>query len=98
MNKSAVENFREIIFSSIIDAITASRKASGGVPNNMLRELNSLHDNTAFDTLPPHLTNAINESAANALQKLRSQGYVVAPKDSVFNGPKPSPKRAPNRF
>ena len=39
---------QSIIFAAVADAIEAVRKGSGGVPNVMLRDLQSLHPNTAF--------------------------------------------------
>ena len=45
----------DVIAAAVIDAIMALRDASKGVPNVLLRDLNSIHSNTAFQDLPPAL-------------------------------------------
>jgi hypothetical protein len=55
----------------------------------MLREINSLHANSTFGDLPEHLQKSIKESVKNSLNRLRKEGFSVAP-TSVTYVPKPT--------
>ena len=52
MPKAASDVMQSIIFAAVVDAMEAMKAASKGVPNNMLRDLQSLHRNSAFADLP----------------------------------------------
>jgi hypothetical protein len=88
MKKSATDLMQEILFSAVIDAIDAMKARSGGVPNNLLRDLNALHANTAYADLPPELQAAIGASVRSGFAKLLKEGY------SVSTG-QPAPQRVP---
>ena len=55
MAKTATEVMQEVIFSVVLDAIGALKAASKGLPNTLLRDINSIHANTTFADLPPEL-------------------------------------------
>ena len=80
MQRSANEVMQSIIFSAIIDAVEALRASSKGVPNTLLRDVQSLHPNTAFADLPKELQAAIAESTRAAFTRLLKEGYAVGPK------------------
>jgi hypothetical protein len=90
MSKSATDIMQEIIFSAVIDAITALKAASKGVPNNLLRDLNAVHANTTPADLPPELQAAITTSVRGAFTRLLKEGYSVSPGQ-------PAPQRMPPR-
>jgi hypothetical protein len=52
MTKSATDVMQEIMFSAVVDSILALKTAAKGVPNALLRDINSLHPNTTFADLP----------------------------------------------
>lgn len=79
MKKSATDLMQEIVFSAVIDAIDALKARARGVPNNLLRDLNALHANTAFADLPAELQSAIAASVRGAFAKLLKEGYSVSP-------------------
>jgi hypothetical protein len=89
MKKSATDLMQEILFSAVIDAIDAMKARAGGVPNNLLRDLNALHANTAYTDLPPELQAAIGASTRAAFAKLLKEGYSVAPAQAA------PPRQAP---
>ena len=79
MTKSATDLMQEIIFSAVIDSIGALKAASKGVPNTLLRDLNSVHANTTLQDLPPELQAAIATNVRSAFTRLLREGYSVAP-------------------
>lgn len=89
--KAAADVVRSILFSAVIDAIEALRAASKGVPNNLLRDLQSVHRNTAFDDLPKEVQESIALGVRSAFTALLKEGYTVAPKEAV------TPHRPPVR-
>ena len=80
MQRSATEVMQSIIFSAIVDAVEALRASSKGVPNTLLRDIQSIHPNTAFADLPKELQSAISESTRAAFTRLLKEGYSVGPK------------------
>lgn len=90
MSKSATDIMQEIVFSAVIDAITALKAASKGVPNTLLRELNAVHANTTLADFPPELQAAIATSVRSAFTRLLKEGYSVSPGQSA-------PQRVPPR-
>lgn len=89
--KAAADVVRSILFSAVIDAIEALRAASRGVPNNLLRDLQSVHRNTAFEDLPREVQDSIALGVRSAFTALLKEGYTVAPRDAV------TPPRPPVR-
>ncbi|MBV9371580.1 MAG: hypothetical protein JO109_07965, partial [Alphaproteobacteria bacterium] len=79
MTKSATEVMQEIVFAAVVDAIVALKAASKGVPNTLLRDLNAVHANTAFEDLPEALRETMPASVRAAFTRLLKEGYSVSP-------------------
>jgi hypothetical protein len=79
MKKSATDVMQDIVSAAVIDGIAALKTASKGLPNNLLRDLNAIHANTAQADLPPDLQASIAASVRSAFSKLLKEGYSVAP-------------------
>ena len=79
MTKSATDLMQEIVLSSLIDAVSALRTASKGVPNAMLRDVQAIGPNTGFGDLPKELQASIQESVRQAFNRLLKEGYSVSP-------------------
>ncbi len=92
MTRSATDVMQEIVFSAVLDAITALKTASKGLPNTLLRDLNAVHANTTFADLPPELQAAITASVRSAFTRLLKEGYSVSP-----GRPEPQQRPAPRR-
>lgn len=91
MTRSATDVMHDIILSAVLDAIDALKAGSKGLPNNLLRDMNAIHANAAFDDLPPDLRNAIAGSVRGAFNRLLKEGY------SVSSGQPAPPAHAPVR-
>ena len=83
MPKAAADVVRSVLFSAVIDAIEALRASSKGLPNNMLRDLQSIHRNTAFDDLPKEVQDSIVKSVHSAFGELLKEGYAVGLRAAV---------------
>jgi hypothetical protein len=83
MPKAAADVVRSVLFSAVIDAIEALRASSGGLPNNMLRDLQSIHRNTAFEDMPKQVQDSIIQSVRSAFGELLKEGYAVGPRAAV---------------
>lgn len=90
MAKSATDLMQEILFSTVLDSIVALKGASNGLPNMLVREVNSIHPNTTFADLPKDVQAAIAANVRSAFAKLLKEGYSVASKDAA------EPRRAPS--
>jgi hypothetical protein len=90
MAKSATQVVHETLFSAVVDAIVAVKKASEGLPNALLRDLGTVHANTSFADLPPSLQAAVNDAVKMAFGRLLQEGYEISPRQLA----KP-PSRAP---
>jgi hypothetical protein len=88
MAKSATDLMQEILFSTVLDSIVALKDASNGLPNPLLRELNSIHPNTTFGDLPREVQGAIATNVRSAFTRLLKEGYSVAPQGT-------EPRRGP---
>lgn len=105
MAKSATDIVQEVINAAVVDAIVALKDASQGLPNALIRDLASIHANTAFDDLPAAVQKTVAASVRNAFSRLRKDGYVIAEAKSVLAPPqRPAPAspaghtdRAPHR-
>lgn len=97
MSKSATDVMQDIVFSAIIDSIGALKAASKGVPNTLLRDLNSVHANTTLADLPPELQAAIATNVRAAFTRLLKEGYNVAPAGSTAPRTAPPPPRPVSR-
>jgi hypothetical protein len=74
---------QSIIFAAVVDAVEALKASSGGVPNAMLRDLQSLHRNSAYADLPKAVQDSIGLSVRAAFNELLKEGYAVGPKGQV---------------
>lgn len=83
MPKAAAEIVRSILFSAVIDAIEALRAASKGLPNNLIRDLQSIHRNTAFEDLPKEVQESIALGVRSAFTALLKEGYAVGPREVI---------------
>jgi hypothetical protein len=83
MPKAAADVVRSILFSAVIDAIEALRAASKGLPNTMLRDLQSIHRNTAFEDLPKEVQDSIAAGVRSAFNELSKEGYAVGPREAI---------------
>lgn len=81
--KAAADVVRAILFSAVIEAIEALRAASRGLPNNMLRDLQSIHRNTAFEDLPKEVQDSIAAGVRSAFNELTKEGYAVGPRTAI---------------
>ena len=59
MQRAANEVMQSILFSAVLDAIAALKAASGGLPNQLLRDVQAIHPNVTFADLPKQLQDAI---------------------------------------
>ena len=92
MPKSATQVVHEILFSAVVDAIVAVKKASEGLPNALLRDLGTVHPNTSFADLPPSLQAAVNDAVKMTFGRLLQEGYEISPRQAAkppSRGPAP---------
>jgi hypothetical protein len=70
---------QSIIFSAVLDALAALKRGSGGLPNQLLRDVQAIHPNVTFADLPKELQDAIALSTRAAFTQLLKEGYSVGP-------------------
>jgi hypothetical protein len=83
MTKSATDVMQEILFSAFLDSVEALKAASKGLPNTLVRDLNTLHANTTFADLPKEVQASLSASVRAAFTRLLKEGYSVAPGQSA---------------
>ncbi|WP_162789124.1 hypothetical protein, partial [Sphingomonas sediminicola] len=83
MPRAATDVMQSVIFSAVLDAIAAIKAASGGLPNNLLRQVQAIHGNVTLADLPKELQDAIAASTRTAFTALLKEGYSVAPRDAA---------------
>ena len=83
VQRAASDVMQSILLSAVIDALEAMKEASKGVPNLMLRDLQSVHRNTTFADLPKPVQDSIAQSVRAAFTQLLKEGYAVGPKQAV---------------
>ncbi|HEX8937388.1 MAG TPA: hypothetical protein VF776_03885 [Sphingomicrobium sp.] len=83
MARAATEVMQSIIFSAVLDGIAALKRASGGLPNQLLRDIQAIHPNVTFADLPKELQDAIAESTRAAFTQLLKDGYAVGPRQQM---------------
>jgi hypothetical protein len=74
---------QSILFSAVLDGIAALKKGSGGLPNQLLRDVQAIHANVTFADLPKELQAAIAESTRAAFTQLLKEGYAVGPRQQM---------------
>lgn len=80
MPRAANDVMQSILFSAVLDAIAALKAGSGGLPNNLLRDVQAIHPNVTFADLPKAVQDAIVVSTRTAFTQLLKEGYAVGPK------------------
>jgi hypothetical protein len=83
MQRAAHDVMQSIIFSAVLDALQALKRASGGLPNQLLRDVQAIHANVTFADLPKELQDAIAETTRTAFTQLLKEGYAVGPRQQV---------------
>jgi len=83
MPRAATDVMQSIIFSAVLDGIAALKRGSGGLPNQLLRDVQAIHPNVTFADLPKDLQDAIVESTRAAFTQLLKEGYAVGPKQQM---------------
>lgn len=74
---------QSIIFSAILEGVAALKRASGGLPNQLLRDVQAIHPNVTFADLPRELQEQISESTRAAFTQLLKEGYAVGPRQQI---------------
>jgi hypothetical protein len=80
MPRAATDVMQSVLFSAVLDAIAALKGASGGLPNQLLRDVQAIHPNVTFSDLPKALQDAIAQSTRAAFTQLLKEGYAVGPR------------------
>ena len=83
MPRAANDVMQSILFSAMLDGIAALKRASGGLPNQLLRDVQAIHPNVTFADLPKELQDQLTESTRAAFTALLREGYAVGPKQQM---------------
>jgi hypothetical protein len=83
MPRAASDVMQSVIFSAVLDGIAALKRASGGLPNQLLRDVQAIHPNVTQADLPKELQDAIAESTRAAFTALLKEGYAVGPRQQM---------------
>jgi hypothetical protein len=83
MPRAATDVMQSILFSAVLDGVAALKRASGGLPNQLLRDVQAIHPNVTFADLPKELQDAIAESTRGAFAQLLKEGYAVGPRQQT---------------
>ena len=83
MQRAANDVMQSILFSAVLDGLAALKRASGGLPNQLLRDVQAIHPNVTFADLPKELQDQIVESTRAAFTALLKEGYAVGPRQQV---------------
>jgi hypothetical protein len=74
---------QSILFSMVLEGVAALKRASGGLPNQLLRDVQAIHPNVTFADLPKELQDQISESTRSAFTQLLKEGYAVGPRQQM---------------
>jgi hypothetical protein len=83
MPRAANDVMQSIIFSAVLEGIAALKRASGGLPNQLLRDVQAIHPNVTFADLPKELQDQIAETTRAAFTQLLKEGYAVGPRQQM---------------
>jgi hypothetical protein len=83
MPRAANDVMQSILFSAVLDGIAALKRASGGLPNQLLRDVQAIHANVTFADLPKELQDQIAASTRAAFSQLLKEGYAVGPRQQM---------------
>ena len=106
MPRAATDVMQSILFSAVLDGLAALKRASGGLPNQLLRDVQAIHPNVTFADLPKELQDQIAETTRSAFTQLLKEGYAVGPRqqmqqtrpmDRVPERQRPNDRRGPPR-
>ncbi|HET7709611.1 MAG TPA: hypothetical protein VFK50_08790 [Sphingomicrobium sp.] len=92
MQRAATDVMQSVLFSAVLEAIAAMKSASGGLPNNLLRDVQAIHPNVTFNDLPKEVQASITSSVRSAFTMLLKEGYAVAPRDAAPLLRRPPPR------
>jgi hypothetical protein len=87
MPRAANEVMQSIIFSAVLDALAALKRGAGGLPNQLVRDMQAIHPNVTFADLPKELQDAIALSTRAAFTALLKEGYSVGPRQQQQSPP-----------
>ncbi len=79
MPRAANDVMQSVLFSAVLDAVAALKAGSGGLPNQLLRDVQAIHPNVTFVDLPKAVQDAIVASTRAAFSQLLKEGYAVGP-------------------
>ena len=83
MPRAANDVMQSILFSAVLDGIAALKRVSGGLPNQLLRDVQAIHPNVTFADLSKELQDALVESTRSAFTALLKEGYAVGPRQQM---------------
>ena len=83
MPRAANDVMQSILFSAVLEGIAALKRASGGLPNQLLRDVQAIHPNVTFSDLPKALQDQLVESTRGAFTQLLKEGYAVGPRQQM---------------
>jgi len=83
MARAANDVMQSILFSAVLDGIAALKRSSGGLPNQLLRDVQAIHANVTFADLPKELQDQLAESTRAAFTQLLKEGYAVGPRQQM---------------
>ena len=83
MPRAANDVMQSILFSAVLDGLAALKRGSGGLPNQLLRDVQAIHPNVTFADLPKVLQDQIVESTRGAFTQLLKEGYAVGPRQQM---------------
>ena len=83
MPRAANDVMQSIIFSAVLEGIAALKRASGGLPNQLLRDVQAIHANVTFADLPKELQDQIAETTRSAFSQLLKEGYAIGPRQQM---------------
>ena len=83
MPRAANDVMQSIIFSAVLDGLAALKRASGGLPNQLLRDVQAIHPNVTFADLPRELQDQIAETTRSAFSQLLKEGYAIGPRQQM---------------
>lgn len=87
VTKSASDVMQSVLIAAVVEAIEALRAGAGGLPNNLLRDLQGVHRNAAFADLPKALQDSVNQSVRTAFNQFLKDGYAIGPKAEMQSRP-----------
>ena len=83
MPRAATDVMQSIIFSAVIDAVAALKRASGGLPNQLLRDVQAIHPNVTFADLAQGASGPDRRKHAGGVHALLKEGYAVGPRQQM---------------